>query len=665
MSDPSRTKSELIKETSALKKRIKELERSETERKRAEEALQESEAFLNTLLNAIPIPVFYKDRDGRYLGFNRAFETFFGAIRERLIGKTVFDINPPELAEIYHTKDTELFESGEVQPYESQVNNALGVLRDVIFNKAVFTDRQGAVSGLIGTILDITEQEREEAELRQKTALLEAQVNASLDGIIIVDKGRKILQNQQVNDLLKIPRHIAENDDDEVQVKWVKSLAKHPEEFCEKVAYMLAHPDKTMRDELEFKDGTVLDRYSSPVIGKDGKHYGRIWTFRDITECKHLESQLLQAQKMEAIGTLAGGVAHDFNNILTGIQGYTSLMMLELDTHHPHYERLKRIEEQIRSASGLAKQLLGFACGGRYEVRPINMNEIIRRSSPMFGRTKKELTVHGKYEKDLWTVEVDRGQIEQVLLNLYVNAWHAMPEGGELYLETSNVAIDENYAALYVVPPGNYVRVCVADTGVGMEEETKKRIFDPFFTTKEMGRGTGLGLAMVYGIMKGHKGFVDVYSKPGHGTTFTLYLPASEKKALEERPAASKTLKGSETILLVDDEPAVLAVSKKILESLGYTVHGAGNGQEAIAFYREMKNDIDLVILDVIMPGLSGSEAFDRIRELNPSVKVILSSGYSLEGQAQQIMDRGCRGFIQKPFDIARLSRKVREVLEK
>jgi nitrogen-specific signal transduction histidine kinase len=420
-----------------------------------------------------------------------------------------------------------------------------------------------------------------------------------------------------------------------------------------------------MRDELEFKDGTVLDRYSSPVIGKDGKHYGRIWTFRDITECKHLESQLLQAQKMEAIGTLAGGVAHDFNNILTGIQGYTSLMMLELDTHHPHYERLKRIEEQIRSASGLAKQLLGFACGGRYEVRPINMNEIIRRSSPMFGRTKKELTVHGKYEKDLWTVEVDRGQIEQVLLNLYVNAWHAMPEGGELYLETSNVAIDENYAALYVVPPGNYVRVCVADTGVGMEEETKKRIFDPFFTTKEMGRGTGLGLAMVYGIMKGHKGFVDVYSKPGHGTTFTLYLPASEKKALEERPAASKTLKGSETILLVDDEPAVLAVSKKILESLGYTVHGAGNGQEAIAFYREMKNDIDLVILDVIMPGLSGSEAFDRIRELNPSVKVILSSGYSLEGQAQQIMDRGCRGFIQKPFDIARLSRKVREVLEK
>jgi CheY-like chemotaxis protein len=180
-----------------------------------------------------------------------------------------------------------------------------------------------------------------------------------------------------------------------------------------------------------------------------------------------------------------------------------------------------------------------------------------------------------------------------------------------------------------------------------------------------MGRGTGLGLAMVYGIMKGHKGFVDVYSEPGHGTTFALYLPASEKKVLEERPAAPKTLRGSETILLVDDEPAVLAVNKQILESLGYTVHEKASGQEAIAFFGEMKNDIDLVILDMIMPGLSGSETFDRIMELNPSVKVILSSGYSLDGQAQQIMDRGCRGFIQKPFDIARLSRKVREVLEK
>jgi two-component system, cell cycle sensor histidine kinase and response regulator CckA len=240
-----------------------------------------------------------------------------------------------------------------------------------------------------------------------------------------------------------------------------------------------------------------------------------------------------------------------------------------------------------------------------------------------------------------------------------------MPTGGELSLQTSNVVIDESDAALYAVPPGNYVKVSIADTGMGMDEETRRRIFEPFFTTREMGRGTGLGLAMVYGIIKGHKGFINVESDLGNGTTFTLHFPASEKKVIEERPSAPKVLSGSETILLVDDEPTVLAVSKEILESLGYTVHGKESGTEAIAFYRESKNDIDLVILDMIMPGLSGGETFDRIRELDPSVKVILSSGYSLDGQAQQIMDRGCLGFLQKPFDIAHLSQKIRDVLEK
>jgi CheY-like chemotaxis protein len=308
---------------------------------------------------------------------------------------------------------------------------------------------------------------------------------------------------------------------------------------------------------------------------------------------------------------------------------------------------------------------LGFARGGRYEIRPVNINESIRKTSSMFGRTKKELTIYEKYEKNLWTVEVDQGQIEQALLNLYVNAWQAMPTGGDLYLETGNETLDKSHMTHYVVPFGNYIKISIIDTGMGMGEETIKRIFDPFFTTKEMGRGTGLGLAMVYGIIKGHNGFINVSSETGHGTTFTIYLPASEKKALEAKPAVPAVLRGSETILLVDDQPAVLAVSIEILESLGYTVHGVGSGQEALALYKEMKDDISLIILDMIMPEISGSETFDRIRELNPSAKIILSSGYSLNGPAQQIMDKGCHGFIQKPFDISRISRTVREVLEK
>jgi two-component system cell cycle sensor histidine kinase/response regulator CckA len=231
---------------------------------------------------------------------------------------------------------------------------------------------------------------------------------------------------------------------------------------------------------------------------------------------------------MEAIGTLAGGIAHDFNNLLMGIQGYAELTLLDLDPSHPHYERLRRIEAQVQSGADLTKQLLGFARGGRYEVKPADMNDILEKSSSMFGRTQKEISIHRKFGRDLWSVEVDREQMEQVLMNLYMNASQAMPAGGEICLETENVLLNDEKAISCAVRPGKYVKISVTDTGTGMDEKTKERIFDPFFTTKGMGRGTGLGLATVYGIIKGHGGAINVYSEPGHGTTFDIYLPASE-----------------------------------------------------------------------------------------------------------------------------------------
>ncbi|MCX5816334.1 MAG: response regulator, partial [Proteobacteria bacterium] len=381
-------------------------------------------------------------------------------------------------------------------------------------------------------------------------------------------------------------------------------------------------------------------------------------------EKRKLEARLQHADKMESIGTLAGGIAHDFNNLLMGIQGYASLSLMNLDSSHPNYERLKRIEEQVQSGADLTRQLLGFARGGRYEVKPADMNDILEKSSSMFGRTKKEISIHRKYGKDLFTVEVDRGQMEQLFVNLYVNAWQAMPGGGELYLETENVLVDDKQAFPYAVKPGNYIKISITDTGTGMDEKTKERIFDPFFTTKEMGRGTGLGLAMVYGIIKGHKGMINVYSEPGHGTTFNIYLPASKKEVEKEKTATATIARGTETILLVDDEKMVLEVSKELLESMGYRVYTAGSGQEAVAVYMEKRNEIDLVILDMIIPGISGGETFDRLREINPDAKVLLSSGYSINGQAQEIMDRGCNGFIQKPFHLGKLSSKIREMLD-
>ncbi|HED00608.1 MAG TPA: response regulator [Proteobacteria bacterium] len=289
----------------------------------------------------------------------------------------------------------------------------------------------------------------------------------------------------------------------------------------------------------------------------------------------------------------------------------------------------------------------------------------MRSSASMFGRTKKDITIREKYDPDLCTVEADQGQIEQVLLNLYVNAWHAMPAGGDIYLETNNVILDESYIKPYKVQPGRYAKISITDTGVGMDETIRRRVFEPFFTTKEMGRGSGLGLASAYGIIKNHGGIINVYSEKGHGTTFTIYLPASEKKIVREKGMSVMMVKGTETILFVDDEEMIRNVGQELLEELGYKVLIARDGEEAVNIYKANKDGIDLVILDMIMPGTGGGEAYDRLKGIDPGIRVLLSSGYSINGEAAKILERGCSGFIQKPFDMQGLSTKIREILDK
>jgi len=433
--------------------------------------------------------------------------------------------------------------------------------------------------------------------------------------------------------------------------------------------------EQTRDEKLILKDriGTILHKdgaekifniSGAPNLDLKGHVNGIVGIFKDISEQKRLESQLLHAQKMEAVGTLAGGIAHDFNNLLMGIQGYASLMSVDMGSAHPLYEKLKGIEVQVGSGAELTKQLLGFARGGKYEIHITDLNEIIGKTSSMFGRTKKEITIHNNYKSNLWAVEVDRGQIEQVLLNIYVNAGQAMPDGGDLYLETANVFLDQESARPYDVKPGRYVRVAVKDTGVGMDEQTRKRIFEPFFTTKEMGRGTGLGLASVYGIIKGHNGIIDVYSEKGHGATFTIYLPASEKELVRQEPVTADIVKGAGTILLVDDEDVIVDVGSEMLGVLGYKVSVARSGWEAIQIYKERKNEIDMVILDMIMPEMDGRETFDILKSIDPNVKVILSSGYSIDARTTSMMEQGCYGFIQKPYNMNTLSQKVQEVLD-
>jgi CheY-like chemotaxis protein len=318
----------------------------------------------------------------------------------------------------------------------------------------------------------------------------------------------------------------------------------------------------------------------------------------------------------------------------------------------------------VHNGAALTKQLLGFARGGKYEVEPTDLNALVRKSSEMFGQTNKEIKIHRHFQADIWSTDVDQAQLEQVLLNLYVNALQAMPRGGELDLRTENVVLEERDIKGIDVPPGRYVKLSVIDTGVGMDAKTQERIFDPFFTTKELGRGTGLGLASAYGIIKNHGGMIQVSSEQGQGTTFTIYLPASGEAATAKPVQIREALGGTEKVLLIDDEEMIIDVGVEMLKSLHYDVLTAKNGQEAVEIYREKADDIDVVILDLVMPGMGGREIYEQMKIINPSIKVLLSSGCKIEPWSPETKDLGWNGYLQKPFDLSELSQKIREILD-
>jgi len=469
-------------------------------------------------------------------------------------------------------------------------------------------------------------------------------------------------------DLISKPYSTIIHEEDQEKAKWFFNERRTGERSTTGVELRLISSEECGEPKsyevrhltIELKSTGIYDR---DVADSSKQFLGTYGVARDISDRKRLETQLRHAQKMEAVGTLAGGIAHDFNNLLMGIQGYASLMLLITNPEQPHYKNLNSIEQLVQNGADLTKQLLGFARDGKYHVETTDMNEVAQDTLRMFGRTKKEISIYEKYEENIWSVEVDQGQLKQVLLNIFVNAGHAMPGGGDLTLVTKNVILGVQDARALGLPPARYVRTSVSDTGAGINEETRQRIFEPFFTTKEFGHGTGLGLASAYGILQNHHGTIDVNSRMDEGTTFHIYLPASQKVRKVVKPVFGHHHNGPETVLLVDDEDVILKVGSQILQELGYTVMTASSGKEALEIYSANRDKIDIVVLDMIMPGMGGGETYDSIKALKLDVKVLLSSGYSIMGEASAILDRGCQGFIQKPFTVKSFSEKLREIL--
>jgi len=762
-----------------------------------------------------------------------------------------------------------------------------------------------------------------QVELEWKTAFLEAQANSTIDGIIVVDpQGRKILQNQRTADLFKIPRHIVDDADDTVQVRWVTDMTRHPAPFIEKVVHLYAHPDEISRDEIELKDGTILDRYSSPVLGRDGTSYGRIWTFRDITErkqaeealreseerffgafmhapigvalvapggrwlqvnqalCnvlgyteaellsrsfqdmthpadlsiqldyvralladeirsyqmekryihaaghfvtallnvslvrdglgqprysiaqiqditerkrteqslrllssaveqsresimitdaeldlpgprilfvnpaftqmtghtaaevvgrtprllqgprtdravmnrlrenllqgdtfagetvnyrkdgtefdlewqiaplrnaagvithfvaiqrdittrKRLEAQLIQSQKMETVGKLAGGIAHEFNSILTAIIGQSELLLGDLQAGSVLAGKVSEINQAAERAAILTRQLLAYGRKQTLQPEVLDLNSLL---AGMAGSLRHlaghAIDIRSVPTPGLWAVKADAGQISQVILNMVINASDAMPAGGRLTLETANVSFDQSgTASSSELKPGDYVMLAITDTGSGMSAAVQPRVFEPFFSTKGVGEGTGLGLSTCYGIIKQSGGHITVYSEPGLGTTFKIYLPrwAAPPDQLPARTTAADLPRGTETILLVEDDPSLREMAGALLQRLGYTVLTAANGSEALSLHQQAGGRVDLLFTDLVMPQMSGKELAERMRALSPNTRTLFTSAYTENAIIHQgVLDQGV-ALLQKPFTPSALARKLREALD-
>jgi two-component system, cell cycle sensor histidine kinase and response regulator CckA len=630
---------------------------AERERRSFEDQFREATLLMETVLNAIPDIIGVQDMNHRVIRFNKAGYDFFGKSRAEVIGKCCFELigqqAPCDTCVVKELVNTS--QSIRLIKYFDDKGLWMDIRAYPIF------DMDGRIVRIVEHWRDITELKNSTASLKESEEKYRLLVENSDLAIFIFQADEVKFSNRNAKEMVKIiGRHRLKNS--LLDCIHIDECLPELEALHKRLNGFEEHPHTMVLRILDAEDNTRWIEANTVNINWQGQP-ATLNFIRDITRSKQLEHRFQEAQRMESLGTLAGGIAHDFNNLLMGIQGNVSLMYLDIEPNNELYEKLESIENCVESGSRLTKQLLGFARGGKYVVKPIDMNHVVKSSAEMFGRTHRSVKIHGDYETGLWTVPADASQIEQVMVNILLNAFQAMHGNGDLYLQTGNTFLDAIFVKPHDISPGPYVKISVTDNGIGMDEETRRRIFEPFFSTHDPGMGTGLGLASVFGIVKNHNGCIVVKSKVGKGSTFEVYLPATSQQPEIECVPSDSIQSGSETILLVDDEEYILEIGQLMLEGLGYTFFKAACGKAAIDLFAEHHREIDLVILDLVMPDMDGETVFHELRRIAPDIKVVFASGFYIVDQTHGLLENYATDFLQKPFNLKQLSTRLRSML--
>jgi len=648
-------------------------EQAEKQRRiKAEKNLAASEQLMRAVLDGTSDSVFVKDREGRYLLCNQAAADFIGRPVNEIIGQDDNALFSPETAAMLQADNRTIMELGRLLTQEEQLTARAGKQQIFSVTKGPVFDQQGNINGLFGIARDVTERKQTQVLLKEQEERYRS----------LSQEYRALLDN--------VPDGIVHLSP-QFEVRWVNAAAQqmfqgksgaelrnqvchlafwNREDSCDScpVERSLASRQNEIACLSSLETGREFEIRAVPVIGQSGELDGVIEIIRDVTTNRQLEEQYRQAQKMETIGTLAGGIAHDFNNILSAILGYGEMALEALAMDHPARKSVRTIIEAGLRASHLTKDLLLFSRKQGSKKIPVDVNAVIVRIEKLIRRIiGEDIQCDTQLVKQPLMVFADGHQLEQVLMNFATNARDAMPVGGRLSIAAECVQLDQAFVAAHGLgAPGPYARITVTDTGKGMEQKILDKIFEPFFTTKEVGKGTGLGLAVVYGIIREHQGHIEAASEPGKGTTFRFFLPliAEQEPAAPIPPAQLKPPGGRETILLAEDEPAVRELFASILEQNGYTVIEAVNGEDGVRKFEEHWGAIDLLLFDLVMPKMNGKLAMEAIRKLQPDIKGVFVSGYAPENIRHKELTDLRTTVLYKPVAIAELLQAVRQALD-